>query len=317
MYGDNFTLKEVDMLYRYFEYEGFSNRKQIRCHPQNWRINKEHIYGALRRHQGNVHKAGEDLSELLQNENFEIRTFYAKLQYSEFVASENNTVYTKPYLSGQEWQVKPEEGMYLLYDNKVFQITRIYDYGYNNIHLKRVLTRDNTCISRCDKDVRFGKYKQISLDGVTFFDSRLQTYLKKEYDLLCNEFEEIKKQEIIWFNLRLKNREEHVSSIQKIQKYHENNCTTEAKLKIVGKFDLPIFVIKKILSYNIESVCFHDWEIKDFECDIENIDIMIDRGYKPYIEMKIQQEIAEHVLKGDYDFYDYDLYDYIYDKYDK
>ena len=144
--------------------------------------------------------------------------------------------------------------------------------------------------------MRFGKYKQISLDGVTFFDSRLQTYLKKEYDLLCNEFEEIKKQEIIWFNLRLKNREEHVSSIQKIQKYHENNCTTEAKLKIVGKFDLPIFVIKKILSYNIESVCFHDWEIKDFECDIENIDIMIDKGYKPYIEMKIQISERQYEL---------------------
>ena len=278
---DNFTSKEVDTLYKYFVYEGLSDNQDI-C---NWKINIEHIYSALRRHKGNVQNAGKDLSELLQNEEFDIRTFYTK-------NGDTNTNYLKaPYLSGQEWQIKPTKGMNLLYNNKVFEIFEVYDEYFT---LKKVLIHNFTLVYFIDKDLRFGKYKKIKKKEV-------QKYLEIEYNVLYEQLNEVYIERAMWLNKKLSKREEYTSSIRKIEQTHNDNCTIDAKLKIIGKFNLPIMMIKKILSYNIESRCNHYWEIRDLSRRIEMIDNDIDNDYSPYKSLQWNIEVAGHILDGDYD----------------
>ena len=292
---EKFTDKEVDMLYNYFVQKGLSNKKQLRCLPQNWRISEEHIYASLRRNNGDIHKAGQDLSELIQNTNFDIRTFYAKFPYSELLASQNNVVYFKPYLSGQEWQIKPEKGVYLINNNRVYKINHV-SLEYGCFKLDMVITKDYNIktVNFTDDDVRYGKYKQIK-------EENLQEYLEKEYKFLGDELEKVSKDGEVWLSKQFKKREKYVKSITKLEKYHENNCTLNAKLKIVGRFDLPIFIIKKIVSYDIESLCDHYWQIQDLKNGIDYTDYIIDEGYMPYNNLKWKKEIAYHVLRGDYE----------------
>jgi hypothetical protein len=198
---DKFTDKDVDMLYNYFVQEGLSNKKQIRCIPQNWRISKEHIYASLRRNNGDIHKAGQDLSELIQNTNFDIRTFYAKFPYSELLASQNNIVYFKPYLSGQEWQIKPEKGMYLINNNRVYKINHV-SLEYRYFTLDMVITKDYNIktVKFTDDDVRYGRYKQIK-------EENLQENLEKEYKFLGDELEKVSKDGEVWLSKQFEKRE--------------------------------------------------------------------------------------------------------------
>jgi hypothetical protein len=300
---EKFTCKEVDILYKYFVDEGLSNKKQVRCHPQNWRINKEHICASLRRHNGNINEAGKDLSDLLKNENFDIRTFYAKFNtYEEFESSKNHPYYIKPYLSGQEWQLKPESGLYLLNDNIIYKISYVsFEYGF--ITLDKVLTRkyNEKKVKFDNDDVRCGNYKQIKYEDIT-------KYLEKEYQIICDEFKEISKKQEIWLSEKFKNRSDLVTEIENLKEYHKNNCTTNAKLNIIGKLNLPINVITKIVSYNIDSKCDHYWKIRDLEDRINYLDYIIDEDYLPYNELKWKREVAYHVLCNDYDEWLNDYY---------
>ena len=292
--NDKITDKDVDMLYTYFVDEGLSNKKQIRCLPQNWRISREHIYASLRRNNGDVHKAGKDLSELIQNTDFNIKTFYAKLPYSELVASENNIIYSKPYLSGQEWQIKPEKGIYLVYNDKVYKINYVsLEYGF--FTLDKVITNDfnSKVVKFVNEDVRYGKYKQIK--------ENLQEYLEKEYKILCNELEKVYKDGDMWLKKQFEKREVFVDTIENIQRYHNDTCTFNAKIKLVGRFDLPISAINNIVSFNIESICNCNWKIQDFQDSIDHIDYIIDEGYLPYNNLLWKKEVAYHVLCGDYE----------------
>jgi hypothetical protein len=300
---DKFTHKEVDMLYKYFVDEGLSNKKQIKYFPQNWRISKEHIYASLRRNNGDVHKAGKDLSELIKNENFDIRTFYAQLNNGEFVASENNSVYVKPYLSGQEWLINPEEGMYLLNNDTVFKIHYVSFRKNGYFTLDKVITSDYNYdrIEFSNKDVIYGKYKQIKKENI-------QKYLEKEYKSICNELEKVSKDQDVWMKKQWKKREEYSDSIQDIINNHNNNCTLHAKLNLVCRFDLPIEIITNIISYNIESICNHEWKIRDIEYTINDLDYKIDKGYYPYNNLKWKKEVAYHVLRGDYKEWLDDMY---------
>lgn len=301
---EKFTEKEVDMLYKYFVDEGLSREKQIRCFPRNWRINKEHIYASLRRNNGDVHKAGKELSDLIENENFDIRTFYAKLcNGTELEASENNTVYVKkPYLSGQEWLIKPEKDMYLLNNDELLKIHSV-SIGSGYITLDKVITSDYNykTIKFTNEDVIYGKYKQIKKENI-------QKYLEKEYNCMCNELEKLSKDEDVWMEKQWKKRSQYLDSIQDIKNNHDNNCTTNAKLNLVCRFDLPIEIITNIISYNIESICNHNWQIRDIECTINDLDYKIDKGYYPYNDLKWKKEVAYHILHGDYEEWLDDLY---------
>ena len=292
--SEKFTSKEVDMLYSYFVDKGLVN-EQVRCLPQNWRISKEHIYASLRRNDGDINKAGEDLSNLIENENFEIRTFYARLKYSELLASLEHPYYIKPYVSGQQWQIKPEIGMYLLNKNKVYKISHV-SLKYGSITLDTVLTRDyNFKVFKFnDEQIRYGKYKQID-------ENQVQHYLEKEYKILCDECEKVSKDQAKWLSDQFKKRQKYQKIIEDIEIYHRNNCTMEAKLKIVGRFDLPISIIKKIIDYNIESKCKHHWEISDIQRTINYIDYNIEGGYQPYINISWKIQVAYHILRGDYE----------------
>ena len=64
---------------------------------------------------------------------------------------------------------------------------------------------------------------------------------------------------------------------------------------------MPIFIIKKIVSYDIESICDHYWQIQDLKNGIDYTDYIIDEGYMPYNNLKWKKEIAYHVLRGDYE----------------
>ena len=101
-------------------------------------------------------------------------------------------------------------------------------------------------------------------------------------------------------NKQWKKREQYSTLIQSIKNNNNNNCTTNAKLNLVFRFDLPIEVIKNIISYNIESICNHDWEIRDIEYTMNDLDYTIDKGYHPYNDLKWKKEVAYHVLSGDY-----------------
>jgi len=164
-------IKHVNILYDYFVDKGLSEHPQIRCMPQNWRIEKHHIYAALRRNKGDITKAGKELDEMINNDSFEIRTFYAKLKYSDYVHPITHQIYKKPYLSDQEWQTNPKKGMYLLNKNKVLKISAVYSY---TIQLDRILTKDyyDMTINLKDSDVKYGEFKLID-------SKNLDEYLKK------------------------------------------------------------------------------------------------------------------------------------------
>ena len=113
----NIDLKHIDMLYDYFVNRGLGDIPLV----YNWRIEKHHIHAALRRNNGDINAAGKDLDEMIDNDKFEIRTFYDK--YENIITNPANK---KPYLSDQEWQVNPKEGIYLVKDSRVFKITSVY-----------------------------------------------------------------------------------------------------------------------------------------------------------------------------------------------
>lgn len=284
--GEKFTRKEVDFLYKYFIVEGL---KQSKCIPQNWKINKEHIYASLRRNNGDVNKARKELYQLIKNENFDIRTFYKKFFHIQTIKEE---IYIKPYLSGQKWQINPKKGMYLLNNDKVYKISYV-SLEYNIFTLHRIITRyyNIKTVRFTDEDVCFGKYIQIN-------EENLQKYLEKEFKFIRDELEREAINREIWLSKQFKRRNEYIISINEIQYYHDNNCTLDAKLKLVGKFNLPINVIKKIVSFNIESICTCQWSIIDLRYTLNHIDYIIDEDYLPYNKLKYEEETAFSVLSG-------------------
>jgi hypothetical protein len=294
----NFTLKEVDTLYMYFVNEGLSNEPQFSSHQQNWRIEKHHLNSALIRNDGDINASGKEIDEMIKNDSFEIRTFYGKLKYKDYTHHYTHSIYKKPYLSGQEWQIKPEIGIYLVYNNdEVYQISGISLVYGGNVVLDRVITKQYNVksLNFSHTDVKYGKYKKINED-------ELQDHLNKDYKHnIIEKFEKIydirnqwlaeKKDKIIWYE----------DIIDTIEKYHKNNCTVESKLILVGKFNLPIDIISKIIGYGIESKCFHNHSINSAKKEIKDLIQIIDDDYAPYKNALWKKEVSYHVLQGNYE----------------
>jgi hypothetical protein len=91
---------------------------------------------------------------------------------------------------------------------------------------------------------------------------------------------------------------EYTLSLEKIQLFHENNCTLNAKIYIVGKLDLPIHIISHIISFNIESICNHIYDIKMLQKSLNKIEYQIDIDFPQYNELLVKKKIAYHVLYG-------------------
>ena len=285
-------LKIVDSLYSYFTDKGLSDKVQFRAAPQNWRIEKHHIHSALIRNKGDINAAGKELDEMINNDKFEIRTFYAKLKYGEYIHKKTQP-YKKPYLSDQEWQIKPKNGMYLVYKHKVFKISCIYAY---NIELDRILTNDccDMTINLKDFDVKYGEFK--------FIDSKnIHEYLEKEYYHLKDELQKLSKENTKWVESFSPRVQKIKDKITIITKEHERNCTSESKILAMNIPVLPINLIQKIKSYGIESNCSHMYTISYLEEDLDELYDDLDDGYKPYVLLKWEIEIATHILEGDYE----------------
>lgn len=282
---EKFSEKEVNILYNYFVDKG----------NKNWFISKEHIYASLRRNNGDYNKSGKELDDMISNDNFEIRSFFDKNEFCN-----------KPYLSGQEWQINPVENINLLYDDKVYKVYKIYRlFNNGSFTLNRVLTRDydNIYTNFADEDVKYGKYKQIC-------DEHLQEQLEKEYNLLCEDVENAYNDREICIKKECEIIENYSKEINIMKKEHETNCTTDSKLKVFEKVDLPIEIIKKISEYGIESECNHYSDIYYVEEDIHNIYEYIDDECDIYKDLQWKKNVAYHVLCGDYEelINDFDWY---------
>ena len=287
---DKFGLNEVDILYKFFIDKGLN----FDYGNLTWRINKEHIYASLRRNAGDINKSGKELEEMVEKKDFEIREFYMKDR------EENST---KPYLSKQEWQIKPKSGMYLLYNNKVYVINYVsFSDGY--FTLDRVITREYNSVTYnfTDDDVKYGKFKQINEDET-------KVNLQKEYKYICEKLEvayQIRNKHL--FSL-FEEYEKCKRQIYEINNYHINNCTTNAKLQEIGKFDLPIATIKKITEYGIYTECDHMRRISYLQDDMEKLDYYIEEDDEEYKELKWKKDVAYHILRGDYEeWLDYDFW---------
>lgn len=256
--------KDVERLYKYFEYIG-------KC------IGKEHIYASLRRNFGDINKAGKDLDNILINSNVDI------------------TLNSNNYLIGQEWQINPHKGMYLIYEDTAYLINCVRKLD-NCIVLDKVLLRkyDDKRIYMTDDDVKYGKYKLLLKED-------LQDQLEKEYKKLCDDLKNMYEDDIKWCKKLWNEVSKCEQEILHIQNIHDSTCTSNAKLKTFIHANLPIELISKIKEYGLESKCSHLFDINEIRGDIEYIEEIIDNGYEPYEELKWNKEIAYHVLIGDYD----------------
>ena len=261
----NIAENDVLILFEYFQ-------------NKNYVIQIEHIYSALRRNCGHLNKARDDLSQLLLNQRYEIRTFL-----------DSSTLTDKIIISNQKWQINPQQSLYLLYNNStVYKIADVYP---EYIVLDRVITHQKSFIT-CrftDNDVRFGCYKDVD---------DIYPYLEKEYQIICDQFDNISKQHLAFLNKCFVKKREYTLSLEKIQLFHENNCTLNAKIYIVGKLDLPIHIISHIISFNIESICNHIYDIKMLQKSLNKIEYQIDIDFPQYNELLVKKKIAYHVLYG-------------------
>jgi hypothetical protein len=294
-------LKIVDSLYDYFVDKGLSDEPQIRCMPQNWRIEKHHIYAALIRNKGDITKAGREIDEMINNDSFEIRTFYAKLKYGEYIHPKTHQIYKKPYLSDQEWQTNPKKGMHLLNKNKVYKISEVYSY---TIQLDRILTKDYyyMTINLKDSDVKYGEFKLID-------SKNLDEYLKKEYCHMKYELQKLSEKETKFSDSIYTKIQKIRDIINAVNKEHKDNCTYEAKILAINFTKIPIYLVQKIKSYGIESNCNHMFRISYLQEDIDYLYDCLNDGYEPYENLKWKIQVAKHVIEGDYEEW---LDDYFY-----
>ena len=251
----NIDLKHVDMLYDYFANKGLGDNSI----KYNWRIEKHHIHAALRRNKGDINSAGKDLDEMIDNYKFEIRTFYDK--YDNIIT---NPVNKKPYLSDQEWQINPEEGIYLVKDSRVFKITSVYG---SVLHLDIVLTKDIERIDFNDNDVKYGEFKSFNSENLSEYLEDEYAYLKKRLDELLDK----KTRYLYPIYTDIKNTK---NKIDKIREDHLNNCISD---------------------------CNHEQSIKYLQEEVEELYDYIDDGYEPYEDLKYKITVAGHVLDGDYE----------------
>lgn len=266
--------EEVETLYKYFVDKGVD--EEI-----SWRIKKEIIYGSLRRNNCSINESGADLDKLLSSNIIDIREYYI-----------GDTVFSS--MEGQEWLINPTEGMFLLYKDE--EVLEISEFCGNHLTLDKVLTHEYRykCIHISHNDIFYGMYKLIN-------EEKKQYYLEKEYKKLCNDYDIICKDRESWCASIWQRLSYYENQRTEISEYHENNCSVNAKLQLVGKFDLPVICIKKITEYGIQSNCNHYWEMQDISDSIDDINEIIDRDYKPYNNIKYKKEIAFHVLNGTYD----------------
>jgi len=196
----------------------------------------------------------------------------------------------------QKWQMYPQQGLYLLYKNStVYKIADVYP---EYIVLDKVITHQKSWkICRfTDNDVRLGYYKDI--------DDDIHPYLEKEYQMICDQFDNISKQHFAFLNKCFVKKREYTLSLEKMKLFHENNCTFNAKIYIVGKLDLPIHIITHIISFNIESICNHIHDIKILHKRLKKIEYQIDIDFPQYDELLVKKQIAYHVLEGNIDVYE-------------
>ena len=283
---------DVNILYNYFKNEG--------CNPITyWKIPRAHIYAALRRNKGDITATGKELEEIIQHSDFEIRVFYTLDRYREEIICEGTS--GKPYLSGQDWQIEPRKGMYLLYANKIYQITDVSDYGC--ICLKHILSdRDIDSIYFNLKIVKDGKFTG------PISEQELDSFLTKEYESLQNEYEIIDKESDKWFHNKWDCINTYTKEIQIQLTEHNRYCIPESKRDVLGECTgLHELTVEKIK----DSICLHNANISEYEQEIENIRYELHRGYEPFNNFKYALEKAGHILRGTYQEwlsdYDYDF----------
>ena len=261
---DNLNYNNVETLYKYFEYTGKP-------------IGKEHIYASLRRNYNDINKAGRDLEYILNNTDIGIR------------------LYSKKYLTGQDWQIKPTKGMYLVYENTVYKIDFV-SFKDNYIYLDQVLLKKygDKHIHLSEDDVRFGKYKHLLKDD-------LQEQLEKEYKILCDKCDDMYKNYLIWYDKIFEQLNSHRDKIREIENEHNNLCTSSSKLKVFIHAPLPVEIIAKIKEYGLESKCSHFRNISYLKENMEELYDILDDDYEPYQHLKWDKEVAYHMLSGDYE----------------
>lgn len=227
-----------------------------------------------------------------------INRYNSFLNNEEYIYPNKHQIYRKPYLSGQEeWQNKLEVGVYLVYNNEVYQISRVcLEYG-DNFVLDRVITRQYNVktLSFSDIDVKHGKYKQIK-------EEELQEHLEKDYKHnIIEKFEKTYDIRSKWLSKKYDKINRCEEIIKRIQRYHKYNCTFESKIKIIGKLNLPINIISKIIGYGIESKCNDNYLINSVKEEIKDLKEIIDDDYEPYKNALWLKQVSYHVLQGNYE----------------